>query len=210
MGSKEYFDQVAPEWDNMRKQFFSDSLRDKAIEKASVTNGKTAADIGAGTGFITEALLKNELDVIAVDQSEEMLKFLSDKFSGSGNIVLKQGNSSDLPVESGSVDYVFANMYLHHVEDPRTAIKEMVRILKEDGKLIITDLDEHNHEFLLKEHKDRWMGFKREHITDWFINAGLKDVSVDCAGEKCSSASTCCSDSANISIFLASGIKNNR
>jgi ubiquinone/menaquinone biosynthesis C-methylase UbiE len=59
-------------------------------------------------------------------------------------------------------------MYLHHVELPSEAIKEMVRILKPGGKLVVTDLDEHAFEFLKEEHHDKWMGFRRDDIERWF------------------------------------------
>jgi ubiquinone/menaquinone biosynthesis C-methylase UbiE len=64
------------------------------------------------------------------------------------------------------VDYVFANMYLHHVEQPVAAIREMARILKARGKLV--DLDEHNFESLRTEQHDRWPGFYREEVRQWF------------------------------------------
>ena len=53
MNSKNYFNRVAGEWDEMRKGFFSDRVREAALEKAGVLSGKSATDIGAGTGFIT-------------------------------------------------------------------------------------------------------------------------------------------------------------
>ena len=49
------------------------------------------------------------------------------------------------------MDYVFANMYLHHVDLPQVAIEEMARVLKPGGKVIITDMDEHDFDFLRKE-----------------------------------------------------------
>lgn len=60
MSSKSFFDQVANQWDEMRKGFFSDRIRDIAINKANIKSGELAADIGAGTGFITEALIKKD------------------------------------------------------------------------------------------------------------------------------------------------------
>ena len=45
-----------------------------------------------------------------------------------------------MPVDDVSVDYCFANMSQHHVERPPRAIREMVRILKPDGRIVITDL----------------------------------------------------------------------
>ena len=52
--SKNYFDDVAPRWDAMRRGFFSESIREKAFSLAGVQPGELAADIGAGSGFITE------------------------------------------------------------------------------------------------------------------------------------------------------------
>jgi len=50
----------------------SKNIRLKIIKNKE--RGKTAADIGAGTGFITEGLIHNGLKVIAVDHSEAMLE----------------------------------------------------------------------------------------------------------------------------------------
>ena len=105
------------------------------------------------------------------------------------------------------MDYSFANMYLHHVEIPPKAIKEMARILKPGGTLVITDLDVHGFEFLKREHNDRWMGFPRDAIRKWFEEAGLRDVAIDCMGENCCASSSCGSERAKISIFVASGKK---
>ena len=111
-----------------------------------------------------------------------------------------------LPLETASVDYAFANMYLHHVEDPPTAIAEMVRILKPGGRLVVTDLDTHEFEFLRTEQHDRWLGFERADVRRWFREAGLDGVRVECVGEKCCAESEDGEDAA-ISIFIASGAR---
>lgn len=79
-------------------------------------------------------------------------------------MITELARQESLPIADEAVDYVFANMYLHHVESPPEAIKEMARILKPEGRLIIADLDVHAFQFLKDEHHDRWMGFKREDI----------------------------------------------
>lgn len=73
MDSKAYFQEVADQWDKLRQGFFSEAVREKAYEIAQVKEGQLAADIGAGTGFVSEGLLKRGLKVIAVDRSNEML-----------------------------------------------------------------------------------------------------------------------------------------
>ncbi len=206
MNSKKYFDDVAHKWDEMRKGFFSEEVREKAFSMAGVKAGETAADIGAGTGFVTEGLIQKGLKVLAIDQSEEMLEEMKRKFADAKSVEYHVGEAEKLPVPDDTVDYTFANMYLHHVERPLEAIKEMVRILKPGGKLVITDMDEHRFDFLVKEHHDRWMGFKREDVSQWLMEAGLKDVVVDCVGE-CCAKSGCEDEIAEVSVFVASGVK---
>lgn len=207
MRTEEYFEDVADQWDRMREGFFPEKVREVAFEKADVRQGHVAADVGAGTGFITEHLIKNGVKVIAVDQSEAMLRVMKNKFQKSDLVDYRMGESENLPIEEGTVDFVFSNMYLHHVESPPRAIGEMVRILRRGGRLIITDLDEHDFEFLKTEQHDRWMGFRREDVKRWFIEAGLNEVEVDCVGENCCADSSCGCESASISIFVALGKK---
>lgn len=205
-GSKEYFDCVADAWDDMRKNFFPEAVRDRALDVADVRAGKLAADIGAGTGFMTEALLARGLEVVAVDQSRSMLEQMEQKFSTAGGVQYKVGGDSDLGIGDESVDYVFANMYLHHVEDPPAAIKAMTDILRPGGVLVITDVDEHDFEFLREEHNDRWLGFARDDVAGWFRDAGLHDVVLDGVGQDCCVESSG-GQAAAISIFVASGTK---
>ena len=207
--SMDYFDKIATEWDNMRSEFFSEQVRNVAYELAEVEEGFTAADIGAGTGFVSEGLLERGLKVIAVDQSEKMLIFLRNKFSSYTNLQCVQGDGEHLPLEDNQVDYVFANMFLHHVESPILAIKEMVRILKSGGKLVITDLDEHNFEFLRTEQFDVWLGFDRDQIKQWFEEVGLSKVTIDSVGSNCCADSSCGCQAATVSIFAAYGEKLN-
>jgi ubiquinone/menaquinone biosynthesis C-methylase UbiE len=192
--------------DRMKEIFFSDAVREKAYTVADIQPGKIAADIGSGTGFISEGLVEKGLKVIAVDRSEAMLEEMKRKFKGK-DIDYRLVEFDRLPIEDASVDYAFANMYLHHVESPPQAIKEMARILKPLGRLVITDLDKHSFQLLKEEHHDLWMGFDREDISNWLAIAGLQDVRVLCIGEDCCARSSCRDDQAKISIFVASGTK---
>jgi ubiquinone/menaquinone biosynthesis C-methylase UbiE len=204
-GSRKYFETVAPKWDALRQGFFSETVREKAFEAAGAVAGKIAADIGAGSGFVTEGLLRRGLRVIAVDRSDAMLEEMRRKFGECGAVEYRIGEAESLPLEDSSMDYVFANMFLHHVDLPPAAIREMARILKPGGRLVITDLDRHDFDFLRTEHCDRWMGFDRPDVGRWFTETGLVDVKIDCVGENCCAASQSGCGEAAVSIFVASG-----
>ena len=207
MDSNSYFNQVANQWDEMRGRFFSDKVREKALTIAGVRSGRLAADIGCGTGFITGSLIAAGLCVIAVDQSAAMLTQMREKFPGTPGIDFRLTEMARLPVACESVDFVFANMYLHHVDAPETAICEMARILKPEGRLVITDLDAHEFTFLRDEHHDRWLGFEREKVKRWLAAAGLRQVSISSIDETCCTTSNNREDVAQISIFAAFGQK---
>ncbi len=207
MDCESYFDSVAQEWDRMRAVFFPDAVREKALEIAGPLPGALAADIGAGTGFITEALLSRGLRVIAIDQSSAMIAKLRQKFIGNKLLECRKGEALELPIESGTIDYAFANMFLHHVEDPARAVAEIGRIVRKGGRAVITDVDKHNYESLRIEQHDRWLGFRREDIGAWLHDAGFDKVRVESIGQDCCSNSLTHPDCAKISIFAASGVK---
>ena len=206
-GSKEYFDDVAAQWDEMQKSFFSDSVKGKAFAAAGVAPGKLAADIGAGAGFITRGLIDRGLKVIAVDQSAGMLDQMRAAFGNNPGIDYRVGQAEKLPIADSEMDYVFANMFLHHVCNPEMAVQEMVRILKSNGRLVVTDMNSHTFEFLRSEQHDRWLGFMHDELRTWFASAGLESIKVENAEEKCSSSSVGSQELAEIEIFLALGTK---
>lgn len=207
MSSVPYFNQVAGQWDDLRQTFFADSVRDAALAAAGVQPGERAADIGAGSGFITEALIAAGVLVTAVDPSAQMIEVMRGKFPGSAAVDYRVGTADLIPLEANCVQYAFANMCLHHVDDPAAAIRDMARIVQSGGRVVITDLDSHDFAFLRDEHHDRWMGFDRADIARWFTEAGLNEVSVTSVGSDCCADSACGTQRATVSIFLAIGTK---
>jgi ubiquinone/menaquinone biosynthesis C-methylase UbiE len=204
--SNPYFAEVAEQWDEIRSDYFTEHLRDAAIDKAHLPPHAVIADVGTGTGFVAAGLASRADRVIGFDASSEMLAVARRNLADVDNVEFREATGDHLPVDDALFDGVFANMYLHHAPDPLATIKEMARVLKEGGVLCLTDLDAHDHEWQREQMADLWLGFERDDIRQWFVEAGLHDIDVDCAEGTCDA----CGPDGEVkplSIFVAIGRK---
>ncbi len=201
---RDYFELVSPQWDVMRKSFYGEEVRDAVLNAARISPDDTVLDVGAGTGFLTEAAAMIARKVIALDFSRGMSDEAIAKL-GKGKVEFRIGNVEHMQLPDSSVNVVIGNKVLHHCPHPKMAIAEMSRVLKLGGRIAFSDLQEHSHEWLRKEHADLWLGFKMEDIAVMLKDNGLEKVSVD-ALSSCSSG-TQGEQAVKIPMFLASAQK---
>ncbi len=204
--SNTYFAQVADQWDEIRAGYFTEHMRDAAIAKAHLPENAVVADVGTGTGFVAHGLAQRAAHVIGFDASPDMLAVARRNLSNLRNVEFREAAGDQLPVPDGTFDGVFANMFLHHAPDPAKTIKELARTLKPGGAICITDLDTHDHDWQREQMADLWLGFERDDIRQWYADAGLSNIDVDCAEGTCNA----CGPSGTIeplSIFVAIGRK---
>ncbi len=203
---KGYFKGVASEWDTMREGYFTEEVRDAAIDRAKLAADSVVADVGTGTGFMLAGVSPLVGRAYGFDNSPEMLEMARKNLRGVSNVDLQLSEGEFLPLADGKVDAVFANMYLHHTVVPSQAIAEMARVLRPGGRLVITDMDRHDNDWMAREMADIWLGFERSQVEGWFTGAGLSDVKVECTGSDCCGNSAS-GDVARISVFVASGTR---
>jgi len=206
--SRTYFEEVAGQWDAIRASYFSEAVRDIVIHKAFLHPDMIVADIGAGTGYMAAGLTGKVSCIHVVDDSPGMLAVAKKNLAGFSNVEYHEANGLHLPFEDGSLDAVFANMYLHHCPDPLAAIQEMTRVLKPGGRLMISDMDAHSHAWMKTEMADLWLGFERDTVHSWLEQAGLVNRIVGATHQSCQSQSEKAESlPAVVTIFYATGTR---
>ena len=207
MNSIQYFNTVAKKWNVIRSEYFEERLKYKVLSKVDIKD-KVVADLGCGTGFISLALADDSNIVFSVDNSRNMLKELKEEALKRNlkNIYPLNSSLDNLTLFDESLDAVFINMALHHIKDAKKAINEMYRVLKKSGKLVISDVTEHNGEWAREEMFDEWLGFSNDTIYAWLKEAKFTDINIENTDLRCKGYSSK-GEYTETGIFIAAATK---
>lgn len=138
------------------------------------------ADLGSGEGILCELLAPRCRKVIAVDNSEKIVRYgaLQAKKKKLNNLEFRLGDLQDPPIEDASVDLVILSHALHHAENPERAIHSAYRILRKDGQVIILDLAKHDFELARELYGDCILGFAEGDLHRWLETAGFEEIEI--------------------------------
>jgi ubiquinone/menaquinone biosynthesis C-methylase UbiE len=103
--------------------------------------GMKVLEIGAGTGSHTEIIVKTGADIVAQDISEVSLEVLRAKL-GSG-IKTIASNMESIPIDDHTFDFIVCCNVLSY-GNPLAVNKEIFRLIKPGGNLLIMDSINHN------------------------------------------------------------------
>lgn len=133
MDHREYFDRIAAEWDELLEEETIARLRE-IVAGLEIRPGARVLDVGTGTGVLLPLLLEKGGRVVALDLSWEMLKRARAK---SYPVAYVQGDAQNLPLPDGAFDWVICNAVFPHFPDKLRALREIRRVLKDGGRLVI-------------------------------------------------------------------------
>jgi ubiquinone/menaquinone biosynthesis C-methylase UbiE/predicted transcriptional regulator len=171
----QYFSAAAGEWDRVRGEMFG-RRADLLGLLALLDPGWTIGDLGCGTGHVAEALAPFVERVVGVDGSPEMLAAARARLAGATNVELHSGTVEALPLESKRLDAAVLFLVLHYLTDPELALKEVARVVRAGGRVLIVDMTPHDREEYRHRMGHVWMGFGEPRITEWLRSAGFEKV----------------------------------
>lgn len=108
-----------------------------AIARYCENGNRLAVDIGAGIGVYLPNLSETYEHVLSLDNNPEILKWGHKTFT-EPNINSISGDARALPVKDASADLVICSEVLEHIEENRQCLKEIHRILKPGGRLLLS------------------------------------------------------------------------
>ena len=154
MSRREFFNEIADVWD---KRFQTQELTkflEQLVPTFGLAHGQKVLDVGAGTGILIPFLLQAvgpTGQIEAVDYAQKMANLCKTKYANvpNVNVSVQEAEKLDFPTQTFDAAICFGSF--PHIENKQEALRQMNRVLKPDGKLVIAhalsskEIETHHH-----------------------------------------------------------------
>lgn len=142
--NKKKWDKWAPEADGKGRWMYDYLRRGQAalISMLELKENMNFLDIGCGTGWAigqAAASVNEKGGFYGVDLSSKMIAKARENFSDKNNFHFIEANSESIPLDNNFFNVIICTNSFHHYLHPDKAMKEIARLLKNEGKIYILD-----------------------------------------------------------------------
>ena len=130
-----HFNDIVVDYDKIRPEYPREIFED-VINYSNVSMGKSAIEIGAGTGKATTPFLDKGYDVTAVEIGSNMADFLLNRFNTFKSFKVVISSFEDAVLQESSYDLIYAATAFHWV-DAEIGCPKAFRLLKDDGAIAL-------------------------------------------------------------------------
>mgnify|MGYP002794598183 CR=1 FL=1 len=136
--SREYFDTIASEYDDSHDGKFVKCMYKEILMRVKKIGVENVLDLGCGNGNVSGMIAEEtEAHVTGLDLSQQMIEQAKKRVGAKAQFIV--GNAEKLPFADHTFDMIICNASFHHYPHPVTVVKEMKRVLKQNGTLILGD-----------------------------------------------------------------------
>lgn len=114
---------------------------DRIVEMAGAASDDTVLDVACGPGLLVCAFAPIVRHATGIDLTPAMLEQAREleRREGLHNVTWRQGDVLTLPYPDGSFSIVSARFAFHHFLDPLAVLKEMRRVCRAEGRIVVAD-----------------------------------------------------------------------
>ena len=181
---RDYFERIASTWDAYVASAYEVELQERLTRLLPWHQGMTVLDAGTGTGYLAGMMTPLVGKVIGVDCAPAMLTRAGEKMAQAGyqHVSFREGMAERLPLATGSVDVAMCHMLLHHVVSPRTVLRELRRVVRPGGYVVIIDAHTHTHHWTPQTFGDLHYGTDLRKLLKHMAALQMQTLQVEDAG----------------------------
>lgn len=135
MDTKTVYSTKAEKYARFRWDYASTAIK-AIVNMTRLSANSTVADIGAGTGILTRHFVGKAQSIYAIEPNFELRQILSRDLGVFSSISVMDGRAEATKLPSSSVDVITVAQAIHWF-DPEPTRREMSRILKNNGWLVL-------------------------------------------------------------------------
>jgi ubiquinone/menaquinone biosynthesis C-methylase UbiE len=140
-----------------------------------LTDNANVLEVAPGPGYFSIELAKmNDYNITGMDISADFIKICKINAQRENvNIKFVQGNVSAMDFKDNTFDFIFCSAAFKNFKEPIVALREMYRVIKNNGIVLIIDM---NHDVSKKALEEEATKISKSGFERWFMKNTFKGL----------------------------------